>query len=411
MTNPFRAGVLVLLCAPLTLNADDNSFNPAISLLLQGSLASYSEEPDSWALPGFQLGGETGLKSEGLSLTETELTLSANLDSWFFAQATLGMHEHEGETETEIEEAFADTLALPGGFGLRFGRFYAEAGYTNSRHSHAWDFADAPLVSQAFLGKQYGDDGLRLSWLAPTALYIETGIEAFRGEGFPAAAEGDEALGGAHNLYLRLGDDVGERHSYQIGLSHLRATPIDRGGADTHNHDETDTHGSFFSGDSDLTILDLVWKWALDGDLTGRHLTLQAEYFQRDEDGEILLQEASGSAAFDYEGIQRGFYLQGVYRFRPDWRVGIRYDRLWTDNRLALTANTTGEDGDELAAETGLVSDHKPERWSLMADWSPSEFSRLRLQVAHDASRPELSDRQLQLQYILTLGAHGAHRY
>ncbi|HID45766.1 MAG TPA: hypothetical protein EYP34_08435, partial [Chromatiaceae bacterium] len=68
----------------------DSAFNPAISLVVQGSAASYSRDPEDWALPGFQVGGEAGLKPEGLSLTETELTASANVDDWFFAQATIG---------------------------------------------------------------------------------------------------------------------------------------------------------------------------------------------------------------------------------------------------------------------------------------------------------------------------------
>jgi hypothetical protein len=45
-----------------------------------------------------------------------------------------------------------------------------------------------------------------------------------------------------------------------------------------------------------------------------------------------------------------------------------------------------------------------------MVDWSPSEFSRLRLQYARDDSREDTDD-QVYLQYIMTLGAHGVHRW
>jgi hypothetical protein len=44
-------------------------------------------------------------------------------------------------------------------------------------------------------------------------------------------------------------------------------------------------------------------------------------------------------------------------------------------------------------------------------DWSPSEFTRWRLQLAQAKTRPGVTDNQLFLQYILTLGAHGAHRF
>ena len=46
-----------------------------------------------------------------------------------------------------------------------------------------------------------------------------------------------------------------------------------------------------------------------------------------------------------------------------------------------------------------------------MVDWSPSEFSRLRLQFARDYSRMGATDNQMFLQYIMSLGAHGAHKF
>ena len=46
-----------------------------------------------------------------------------------------------------------------------------------------------------------------------------------------------------------------------------------------------------------------------------------------------------------------------------------------------------------------------------MLDFSPSEFSRVRLQVARDQAREGVTDNQLFLQYQMSLGAHGAHGY
>jgi len=61
--------------------------------------------------------------------------------------------------------------------------------------------------------------------------------------------------------------------------------------------------------------------------------------------------------------------------------------------------------------ESALNADgHDPYRWSLMADWSPSEFSRLRLQYNHDKSGTSV-DNQWTLQYIMSLGSHGAHEF
>ena len=52
-----------------------------------------------------------------------------------------------------------------------------------------------------------------------------------------------------------------------------------------------------------------------------------------------------------------------------------------------------------------------PERYTLMVDYTPSEFSRVRLQWGQSKTQAGVTDNQLFLQYILTLGAHGAHKF
>ena len=97
---------------------------------------------------------------------------------------------------------------------------------------------------------------------------------------------------------------------------------------------------------------------------------------------------------------QSGWYAQAVYQFMPEWRVGLRYDRLDPGRR------DYGVNNANIARE-----DHNPHRTTVMADWSPSEFSRLRLQWARDQSMAGETDNQLWLQYIMSLGAHGAHSF
>jgi hypothetical protein len=386
--------------------ASDNSFNPAISLVLQGGFASYSQDPEDFHFEGMPLGGEAGLYDEGLSLWETELTASANIDNLFYGQTTIGFHSHDGEIEVDIEEAFVDTLALPAGLGLRFGRFYSAVGYLNETHTHAWDFADAPLAYQAFLGGQYRDDGIRASWVAPIdALFVEVGAEALRGDSYPGGGNSGD-FGAVHNLFAKVGGDIGQNHSWQLGVSRMDVDVEERS-AGGHAHD----HGGespTFSGDSDLTVLDAVWKTDLGSE---RALIFQGEYFLRDEDGQVALSEGAGDALFNYDGEQDGWYLQGIFQFNRQWRAGLRYDRLSADNDLVMVSNTTGEADDDIFEESGFQnSSHDPHRWTAMVDWSPSEFSRLRLQYARDNSREDTDD-QVFLQYIMTLGAHGAHQY
>jgi len=79
------------------------SFNPAISLILDGRFANMSNDPDEYALPGFMLGGESGLGSQGFAVGESELALSANIDDTFYGKATLGFHNHDGSTEVDLD--------------------------------------------------------------------------------------------------------------------------------------------------------------------------------------------------------------------------------------------------------------------------------------------------------------------
>jgi mono/diheme cytochrome c family protein len=103
--------------------------------------------------------------------------------------------------------------------------------------------------------------------------------------------------------------------------------------------------------------------------------------------------------ADDYRSTQSGWYLQSVYQFTPRWRVGARYDSL-----------DSGTPHYTLAPD-GLLS-ASPDRLSLMLDWNPSEFSRLRAQYDLDDARDDSdTDRVLRLQYLYGIGAHGAHKY
>jgi hypothetical protein len=377
-----------------------NAFNPALSVILQGSLNSYSEDPDTYALPGFQLGGEAGLASEGLTLDETEITASANVDQVFYAQSIFALEDGEDGTEINIEEAYVDPLALPAGLGGRLGRFYSGVGYLNQTHSHAWDFHDEPLAYRAFLGRQYGDDGVRLTWTLPADLYVLLGGETLAGNNFPAG-ESESIKGDVQTLFVKLGGDIGVSSAWQGGLSTLLA--------DAHNRDKG---SSDFSGDSDLYIADFVYKWAPNGNPYQRNFKFQTEFFYRRENGEVTYTDGVNTALLDYKGDQTGWYAQVVYQFLPRWHTGLRYDRLSSDNDLAvINLGGFADAGTLIDASELSGAGHDPQRWSVMFDWNASEFSRIRAQYNRDESRSDTPDNQWTLQYIMSLGSHGAHLF
>jgi hypothetical protein len=110
-----------------------------------------------------------------------------------------------------------------------------------------------------------------------------------------------------------------------------------------------------------------------------------------------------------FRSRQSGWYLQGVYQFIPHWRFGYRYDRLnFGTVENGIVASGLGPTAADFPL---LMTEHKPTRHTVMLDWSPTEFSRLRLQLASDKSRFGVTDHQALLQYIFSLGAHGAHRF
>ncbi|MGZ5787448.1 MAG: hypothetical protein ACXWJM_16165, partial [Ramlibacter sp.] len=152
-----------------------NAFNPQISLVLAGTYAYLRRDPNQFRIQGFlPPEGDVGPGARSFSLGESEITMAANIDPMFSGQLTFAL---TGEDTVSVEEAFLQTRELGGGLNLRAGRFLSSIGYLNGQHAHAWDFVDAPLVYQAFLGGQYKPDGLQARWLAPTDVFLEVGGE------------------------------------------------------------------------------------------------------------------------------------------------------------------------------------------------------------------------------------------
>jgi|JI8StandDraft_1071087.scaffolds.fasta_scaffold18550_2 hypothetical protein len=379
-----------------------SAFNPSVSLIIDSKFTRFQRDPGGYRIDGFiPSGGEVGPPRKGFSLGESELAFSANVDHLFRANARFALAEDDGAGVVEVEEVNVETLGLSSGLKLKAGRFLSGVGYLNQQHPHEWDFADAPLAYKAFFGYRLQNDGVQLRWVAPTDLFLELGTEVASGQKFPGA-ERNRNGAGLWTAFAHLGGDIGTSSAWQVGLSHVRTNPRERGFED--GADATGTAlAHSFSGRSQTWIADFVYKWAPNGNSSVTNLKVQGEYFQRRETGDLNydiggLTEASSAARFR----QSGSYLQAVYQFMPRWRVGVRGD--WLDSG---TANLGSLD----PAGLPLLAGYNASRQSAMLDWSPSEFSRLRLQLARDKSRRDESDNQIWLQYIMSLGAHGAHKF
>jgi hypothetical protein len=385
-----------------------SAFNPEISLILQGTAASLKQDPNTYQITGFApSGGEVGPPRRGFSLSESELQVSGNIDPYFSGKLIAALTP---EDELEVEEAFFSTLALGRGFTLKGGRFLSGIGYQNEIHQHAWDFQDAPLPYKAFLGGRLRQDGLQLRWLAPTPLFFELGAEISSGDQFPGSDRNKNGIGGSA-VFGHLGGDIGTDYAWRTGLSYLRTSPSDRAYEDTDSLGNPVTNS--FTGRARLWVADAVLKWAPNGNSSRTYLKLQGEYFRSLQNGALSYDDTAAGGPFgllsdSFESKQSGWYAQGIWQFMPRWRVGYRYDTL----RHGTITNGIVTNGlGPTAADFPLLASHSPTRNTGMLDWSLTEFSRLRLQLVSDKSHLGVTDRQIILQYLHSLGAHGAHKF
>ena len=374
--------------------------NPQLSLVLSGTYANLSHrEPRTingfWAPNGELMGHE-----RGFSLLGSEATATARIDPYFAGTFTAHFHEED----VDVEEAFVDTTALPAGTGIRFGRFFSALGYLNDKHAHAWNFIDEPLPYRAFLdGANFGGDGVRASWVPPTPWMTELSFEAFQGDRFPAERTGNKPgtmVGAAH-----VGSDLSPTVSWRAGVSGVftkakgreLATGEETGEPEGHAHQLappdplTEARESFW-GDNRLVILDGILKWQPRGSGQAPDLNLAGEYFFGHEKGEYRF----GLMPVPVSDDAQGWYLEATGRVFGRWRSGVRYDTVLRDNSPLFEA----------------LDEKRRRSWqaSSMVEFLPSEFSRLRFQYG----RHQLTGKETNafwLQYIMSLGAHGAHGF
>jgi hypothetical protein len=372
-----------------TRNIYNNKFNPSFGVILNGKYSNFSKKTSE--LSGFGIGEEGERGSEGFGIGESELNFSSNIDDKFFGSLTAAIVREDGSDKIELEEAFVATtpgFGLPTGLGIKAGRSFWKLGYLNEHHSHSDDFADRPLPYRTFLNSGFNDDGVEFSYVLPTDLYAEIGGGSFRGDDFPLGG-GDGA--GSYSAYARVGGDIGDNQNWRFGLSMLSGEA--KGGRVTNEDNAT------FIGDSDLYAADLRYVFAPTGNAKNQELIFQGEYFYRDESGTYEdTNAATGKVSFDDNAS--GWYAQTVYKFKPQWRAGLRYSEL-------LAPNTpTGLIGSSLDS-----NGHDPKSYTAMIDWTNSEFSRIRFQYNREELSKNNHDNQIMLQYVMSFGAHSAHKY
>ncbi len=346
-------------------------------------------------MSGFAGDGDDEGPKNGFNLREVELGLSAAVDPYFRAWATVSIEEDGAG----FEEAVLQTTSLPYGFTLSGGKIKSGIGRLNRQHAHAWDFLDAPLVYRAMFGDEgLSDDGLQLTWLAPTPFYLLFGTEVFNGGNEQSFNVSDAEGMPSHDAprlytaFMKVGPDLGPNHALQFGLSALS-------GRSQVYEEDTGTGDAGADGDTRIYGTDFVYKYDAMRTHGEGDIIVQGEYFYRDQDLDDLSGRWVGLQPWAKQ--QDGYYVQGLYGILPRWRTGLRWDQVGVIN-------------DVQDPEAGDLACDDSYRLTTVLDWQLSEFSLLRLQAgrgwyATDDGREDAWE--FALEWQVTFGKHPAHDF
>jgi hypothetical protein len=280
---------------------------------------------------------------------ELELALQAVVDPYVRGDVFISFGPRG---ELSVEEAYLTTLSLPAGLQVKAGQFFSPFGRINQQHPHIWDFVDQPLALNRVLAFDVlSGPGAYVAWLAPLPWFAEVYLD---GQGTaPYPGDVDRFTGLARLLqYFQAGDAT----TIGVGLS---------GGA---REEGAGTWRELAGADVYVRIRPPT---------TRAWLALQGEWYGRRFSG------VPGSGA-------GGGYAQAFWRANAFFGYGVRFD----DAPAAPAAGPGRE-----------------YRVSGIASWFPSEFLKLRAQLAWDRRPFDQNGLEAILALEFAMGAHGAHPF
>lgn len=395
---------------------EQSKFIPDISLIMDASLVNRNVADDEVAhleIPGVAHGllgshSHDGAShspynaNNGFNLNYAELVLSSSVDPFFTMDGVF----HFSEDSVEIEELYFTSTALGNGLRAKGGKFNSNFGYLNEQHHHAWDFADMPLVYEAFLGMHaINETGLQFQWTAPTNTYLMLGAEVLQGDN--EQMFGNNSMGGDEENPLVESTDAPSLYvgylktSFDIGETTLLGGLSIADGSSRIDHSDDEEGPHLFSGESRVYGADLMVKHYFD---SYSFLKLQSEWLKREMEGVQYNLDADGNPASapDLTKEQSGIYTQLIYAMDRSWHMGARYETIYQNDIKANNAT--------------LEKPNNFDKYSAMVEYHTSEFARFRLQYNRNkALFNEEGERQsintVLLQANISIGAHGAHSF
>ncbi|MDE2140875.1 MAG: hypothetical protein KGJ84_00515, partial [Elusimicrobia bacterium] len=133
-----------------------NSFNPAIGMALDTVFRDSNDKA-------------------GFLFRAAELNVEAPVDPYLKAWAVMT----GSNGGVDMEEATLETTALPYNLTVRGGRLFAGFGRLAHFHDHELPVVDRPASLDTFIGGETRADGMEVSYLLPTDLYVTATFGAY----------------------------------------------------------------------------------------------------------------------------------------------------------------------------------------------------------------------------------------
>lgn len=287
--------------------------------------------------------------------------------------------DEERNVEVDLEEAYMDWVALPGGTGVRVGKFRQRFGTLNRWHPHALASTDIPFALMNLFGLE-GLNGIGVGaswglpgfWASSHGLVIEI-TNPDNEVAFAGAAFSDPAFLLRHTGFYDLGPDA----FLEVGLN----------GTIGPNDEESD-------GTTTIASLDINYVWEPTARARYRGFEFRGEYFYS------KFEDATTPGAKETFRTN-SFYAYLIWKLNRSWRIGLRYDDAELPSPRSETASGLFREGLRERAFTPFLT-----------FWQ-SEFVRLRLQYQHadrDFTGPQGSDGD-DLVWLQVTWAAGPHKH
>ena len=311
-----------------------SEFNPAIGLVGETIFSGNSKGSD-------QTGND---RPGGFDVWQRsiELNVTASVDPFAKGYAVINASADSatGETSLGVEEAAIQTTSLPWNLELKGGLFFAEFGKLAYIHDHELPFVNRPLVLDQYIGGESKTAGAQVSWLLPTAHYVN--LTAGFGDQFGDIPNNPGAYRSLSkvNYFGRLSTyfDLTPDWQLETGVSGLINPNTGEG-----------LGGALMQPNGVSTLTEKVRRMA-GFDVKLSYVPLQNNQFQSFTWGtEVLYSDnrylsdpngiPSSGDEFDENVGSVGLYSYVTYKWSRQWSAGFLFDWVQNDqNNSAVTA-------------------------------------------------------------------------